>query len=70
MNREVIKDFYGRIIGSVEEDARGDKIAKDFYGRILGRYDKKQNVTKDFYGRIVGTGDATSKLVWDSVKDK
>ena len=70
MNREVIKDFYGSIIGSVEEDARGDKIAKDFYGRILGRYDKKQNVTKDFYGRIVGTGDATSKLVWDSVKDK
>ena len=70
MAREVVKDFYGRIIGSIEELADGSKIAKDFYGKILGRYDKKQGVTKDFYGRIIGTGDATSKLVWDSVKDK
>ena len=62
MAREVVKDFYGRIIGSIEKLADGSKI--------LGRYDKKQGVTKDFYGRIIGTGDATSKLVWDSVKDK
>ena len=70
MAREVVKDFYGKIIGSIEEDSRGDRIAKDFYGKILGRYDKKQNVTKDFYGRIIGTGDATSKLIWDSVNNK
>lgn len=67
MARETIKDFYGRIIGSIEELPDGSKIAKDFYGRILGKYDKKQGVTKDFYGRIISTGDATSKLIWDSV---
>lgn len=68
MAREVIKNFYGKIIGSIEELPNGDRIAKDFYGRILGRYCKAQGVTKDYYGKIIGTGDATSKLVWDSVK--
>ena len=68
MARETIKDFYGKIIGSIEELPNGDRIAKDFYGKILGRYCKAQGVTKDFYGRIIGTGDATSKLVWDSVR--
>ena len=69
MARQVVKDFYGRIIGSIE-DYPDRAVAKDFYGKILGYYDKKQGVTKDWYGRIIGTGDATSKLVWDSIKDK
>lgn len=64
--RTNIKDFYGKIMGSVEEDAQGNKIAKDFYGKILGRYDKNQNVTKDFYGKILATGDITSSLVWQA----
>ena len=66
MARTTIKDFYGKIIGSIEEDAQGNKIAKDFYGKILGRYDKKQNVTKDFYGKILGSGDLTSALIWQA----
>lgn len=65
--RETIKDFYGRIVGSIE-DFPDRIVAKDFYGRILGYFDKKQNVTKDFFGKIIATGDATSKLIWDSVK--
>ena len=64
--RKTIKDFYGKIIGSIDEASNGDLIAKDFYGRILGRYDKKMNVTKDFYGKILGTGDLTSSLVWNA----
>lgn len=68
MARETIKDYYGKILGTIEEMPNGDKVAHDFYGRILGRYDKRMNCTKDFYGRIIGTGDATSKLIWDSVK--
>ena len=67
MERTTIKDFYGRIVGATE-DYQDKVVAKDFYGRILGYYDKKQNVTKDFFGRIIATGDATSKLIWDSVK--
>jgi len=59
-----IKDFYGRIIGSIEDLPNGDRISRDFYGKILGKYDKKQNVTKDFYGKIIATGDITSALVW------
>ena len=33
---EPIKDFYNRIIGYIETDNHGNKIAKDFYRRILG----------------------------------
>lgn len=63
--KEVIKNFYGQIIGSIETQSNGDKIAKDFYGKILGRYVKDQNVTKNFYGQIVAKGDITSALVWE-----
>lgn len=65
-NRRVIKDFYGKILGSVEEDSRGDIIARDFFGKILGRYDKQMNVTKDFFGKIIGTGDLTSALIFQA----
>lgn len=64
MADRTIKDFYGKIIGSLSEDSRGNIVAKNFYGKILGHYDKNQNVTKDFYGRILSTGDTTSALIW------
>lgn len=63
MARETIKDFYGKIIGSIETLADGSKIAKDFYGKILGRFDAKTNTTKDFYGKIVSSGDTASGLI-------
>jgi len=66
MARETIKDFYGKIIGSLETQANGDVIAKDFYGKILGRYCKAQNVTKDFFGRIIATGNIASSLIWQA----
>ena len=69
MARTTIKDFYGRIIGSLEDYP--DKIvAKDFYGKILGYYDKIQKVTKDFYGRIISTGDTSSALIWQANENK
>lgn len=62
-NRELIKDFYGRIIGSIE--TQGTKqIARDFYGRIVGRYDSSDNKTRDFYGRIVSSGNTLMGLLY------
>ena len=51
-----IKDFYGRVIGTVVEENNGDKTIKDFYGRPLGYYKKGRNVTTDFYGGLVASG--------------
>ena len=31
-----IRDFYGRIIGTIETDNFENKTARDFYGRIVG----------------------------------
>ena len=62
-NKETIRDFYGRILGTITTDNQGNKIARDFYGRIVGKYDKKINVTRDFYGRVVAKGDRVSSLI-------
>lgn len=66
MARELVKDFYGKILGSLETQSNGDIIARDFYGKILGRYDKQMNVTKDFFGKILAQGDITSGLIWEA----
>ena len=66
MNREVIKDFYGRICGSLTTQPNGDIIAKDEYGKILGRFDSKMKMTKDAYGKILARGDTTSALIWQA----
>ena len=58
-----IKDFYGRVIGTVVEENNGDKTIKDFYGRPLGYYKKGRNVTTDFYGRVVASGEQLTMLL-------
>lgn len=70
MNREIVKDFYGRIIGYIETDTNGNKIGKDFYGRKLGSYDKKLNLTKDFYGRIISKGDTLTGLIFTAALEE
>lgn len=67
-NKQIIRDFYGRILGSITTDSVGNKVARDFYGRIVGKYDKKNNVTRDFYGRIVAKGDNVAGLIPMKVK--
>lgn len=61
--KEDIRDFYGRILGTITTDNTGNKVVRDFYGRILGRYDKKSNVTRDFYGKIIAKGDSSASLI-------
>ena len=48
MSEEYIRDFYGKILGKLED--QGNRIiARDFYGKILGTYDKNEDKTRDFY---------------------
>ena len=58
-----IRDFYGRILGSIETDEKGNKTARDFFGRIVGFYKASLNVTTDFYGRVVAQGDMVVSLI-------
>ncbi len=58
-----VKDWTGKIIGTVVEEKNGNKTIKDFYGRPLGYYNKSQNLTKDFYGRPIAQGDQSSMLL-------
>lgn len=61
--KQIIRDYAGRVLGSVETESNGNKIIRDFYGRILGRYDKRADVTRDLYGRVVAKGDQSSMLI-------
>lgn len=63
MAKEVIKDWRGAVIGSIEESSNGDKVIKDFYNRVLGKYRKNLNATFDFYGRQIGKGDQLLRLL-------
>ena len=58
-----IKDFYGRVIGTVVEESNGDKTIKDCYGRPLGSYKNGRNVPADCYGRVVASGDQLTMLL-------
>jgi len=66
MNKEIIRDFYGKILGSVETDSQGNKTVRDFYGRILGWYKKAENQTRNFYGKIIAKGDAAVSLIYNN----
>ncbi len=70
MTEEFIRDFNTRlIIGIIETDTNGDKIARDFQSRqILGYYRKKYNHTTDFYGRVIAIGDCVVSLIWQNKK--
>ena len=63
MAKQYIKDFYGRVIGSLEELSNGDIIAKDFRGRVKGKYRKSDNTTRDFHGRVVAKGNQVGMLI-------
>ncbi|MBQ8738675.1 MAG: hypothetical protein IJZ04_04170 [Clostridia bacterium] len=63
MNRIFIKDFSGKIIGSIEILPNGDKVVRDYLCKILGRYEKSTNTTKDYYGKIIARGDCCSLLL-------
>ena len=62
MAKTFIKDFYGRVMGSLD-DQGNQIVATDFYGVRLGYYDKARNKTFDFYGRLVCEGNGASGLI-------
>ena len=64
ISKECIRDRNGKILGWVETDHLGNKLARDFNGKIKCRYKKVGNVTIDFYGKIVSYGDATAGLLY------
>lgn len=67
MSKEYVKDFYGKILGSIETNGT-KQVAKNFYGKILGTYDSKDNKTRDFYGRIISNGNTLSGLIFSGKK--
>jgi hypothetical protein len=71
MAKTPIKDFYGKVLGYIEDLPNGDQQLRDFYMKVLGKYDKAQDVTRDFYGRVVARGNQLSMLLMmPNIKDR
>lgn len=64
VNKEMVRDKSGRIIGWIETDQLGNKLVRDFSGHIKGRYKKVHNATFDFQGKIVAYGDTSAGLLY------
>ena len=63
VKEELVRDFYGKIIGKLQYEPNGDITVRDFYNRILGYYIKSRDVTTDFYKRVVAKGNAVGMLL-------
>lgn len=63
VQKVLLKNDRGFIIGELTIQENGDRIMRDYYGRILGTYTRSIDITKDFYGRIVGYGDLLGTLL-------
>ena len=63
VREEIIRDFYGKIIGKYQYQSNGDIVVRDFYNRILGYYIASRDVTSDFYRRVVAKGNAVGMLL-------
>ena len=63
MISNAVRDNFGRIIGYIDIESNGNKVARDNFGRILGRYDKEFNSTTDQFGRIIYKGDMVASLI-------
>ena len=64
MARQAVRDFYGRILGFIDDGMYSNKVAAQlFTGEIVGFYDESRDVTMDFYGRIICTGNGLVGLI-------
>ncbi len=66
--RLTVRDGFGTILGFMETDAQGRKVAKDFSFKILGWYDPSANHTLTFDGRIIAQCDAAIALIFLEAK--
>lgn len=62
-DRITIRNGFGKIMGFIETDMYGRKVAKDFSFRILGWYDPSTNITRTFEGKWVSQGDTVVSLI-------
>ncbi len=63
MEREIIKDNRGMIIGFLEPQPDGSIYVRDANGFLLGRYDKLSDYTIDANGRFLYKGNRAMMLL-------
>ncbi len=68
MERMIIKQYCGLIVGFIDIEPNGDKTVMDYDLKILGYYDHSRDVTTDFYRRDIAHGDVTGIFFKDKIK--
>lgn len=65
MQRKLIKNARGQLLGFIDTDQQGRETAKNSRGQLLGSYDPKRDQTYDAKRELVNKGDALSSFITD-----
>lgn len=65
-NREILRNMT-KMIGYIDTQGNGNRIAYDDTGLRLGEYRKSSNATATVHGKIIGYGDLTAVLIWNHI---
>ena len=63
MDKQVIKNWRGKVMGFIKTDDKGNKQVFDSKYKLLGTYRKDLNLTRDSSYRVIGKGDLTLTLI-------
>ena len=63
MERQILRDFYYKVIGYIDTDENGVQWLRDPQYRVLGKYEPTTNLTRDFYGVVIGHGNILTTLL-------
>ncbi|WP_158934078.1 hypothetical protein [Burkholderia sp. S171] len=66
MSREIVRNSQYTMIGVIDTEADGKRIARDAQFSRLGEYDPKTNITRDVNFSVVGTGNQLAALIWQA----
>lgn len=63
MEKKILRDDKGRMIGLIEIDPNGNKRLRNAKGVYQGRYDKASDITRDLKGAMYARGDVLTSLL-------
>lgn len=67
MNRDWIKDRNGKVLGYIDTDSNGNKVAKTRDGKVVGYYKEKFGTTTDASGKVISRSDTVVSLIFSQM---
>ena len=63
MDKVVVKDAFGTVVGELESDPAGNQTLRSNSGRVRATYEVDGDHTRDGSGNIVAKGNALNRIL-------